>query len=97
MSGMSGEGGRRHLGQTLGMAAAPLFSHDPAAGALPQLLAAIAPQATGGSYWGPSGLLELKGPPKRARIHAHAADPAVAARLWDVSQALTGNPFGDGA
>jgi len=67
----------------------PLMSHSAAAGALPTLLAATAPEAMPGGYYGPSGLFELKGPPGVAAIAPRAQDRAVAARLWDVSEALT--------
>ncbi len=81
----------------LGNAVAPMFSHSAAAGALATLLAATRPDLPHASYWGPTGLLEIKGPPGPANISKRAADPAAAARLWDASQALTDNPFGDGA
>jgi NAD(P)-dependent dehydrogenase (short-subunit alcohol dehydrogenase family) len=68
----------------------PLFAMKPADGALPTLRAATDPAADGGSYWGPSGVFELGGPPAAARISTRAKDEAVAARLWDVSEKLTG-------
>ena len=82
---------------SLGAAVAPLFSQKAAAGAEPTLLAATRPDLPPASYWGPTGAFEIKGPPGPARISDRAADPAAAARLWDVSQALTDNPFGAGA
>jgi len=71
----------------------PLFGMKPAGGALPTLRAATDPAAQGGSYWGPRGLLEISGPPVPARIPKHAQDEAVAARLWQISEALTGVAF----
>ncbi|MFG1422460.1 SDR family oxidoreductase [Roseixanthobacter liquoris] len=71
----------------------PYVSHSAAAGALPTLFAATAPEAVGGGYYGPDWFYELKGPPKAARIMPQAQDRAVAARLWDVSQELTGISF----
>jgi NAD(P)-dependent dehydrogenase (short-subunit alcohol dehydrogenase family) len=68
----------------------PLFAMKPADGALPTLRAATDPAAAGASYWGPSGVLEMSGPPVAARISARAKDQAVAARLWEVSEKLTG-------
>ena len=82
---------------TMGAAVAPLFSHSAAAGALPTLLAATRPDLRPASYWGPTGVFEVKGPPGPAKISKRAADPAAAARLWDASQALTDRPFGEGA
>jgi NAD(P)-dependent dehydrogenase (short-subunit alcohol dehydrogenase family) len=68
----------------------PLVSHSAAQGALPTLFAATSPDATGGAYYGPDWFYELKGPPKRARVMPQANDKQVAARLWDVSERLTG-------
>src|SRR6266481_1566400 len=74
--------------------AAPLFSQSAESGALPTLYAATSPQAEGGGYYGPNGLYELRGPPAPARIMPQARDKAAAAKLWDVSQQLTGASFG---
>jgi NAD(P)-dependent dehydrogenase (short-subunit alcohol dehydrogenase family) len=71
----------------------PLFAMKPADGALPTLRAAVDPAAQSGSYWGPSGLLEMNGPPVAARISKRARDASLAAKLFDVSEALTGVPF----
>ena len=49
-------------------------SHSAADGALPTLYAAVAPQARGSGYYGPSGAFELKGPPKEAFIPPRAKD-----------------------
>jgi len=53
----------------------------------------FASQAKGGGYYGPNWFYELKGPPVPAKIMPQAKDTAVAARLWDVSAALTGVSF----
>ena len=71
----------------------PLFAMPPAAGALPTLRAATDPAAANGSYWGPSGRFEMKGPPVPAHIAAPARAEAVAARLWAISETLTGVVF----
>ncbi len=68
-------------------------SHSAAEGALPTLFAATSPQAEPGGYYGPNWFYELKGPPVPAKIMPQAKDAAVAARLWDVSAALTGVSF----
>ena len=68
---------------------APWASQSAAAGALPQLFAATAPDAQPGGYYGPSRLFELVGPPAPARISQAAQDQAAAKRLWEVSEALT--------
>jgi len=62
-------------------------------GALPTLRAAVDPDAAGGSYWGPSGFRELRGYPAAAKISKGAKDEAVAARLFDESERLTGVSF----
>ncbi|MDQ1091394.1 NAD(P)-dependent dehydrogenase (short-subunit alcohol dehydrogenase family) [Xanthomonas sacchari] len=72
---------------------APWISHSAAAGALPTLYAATAPQAQGGGYYGPDGPFELKGDPAPARIAREARDPQVAARLWEVASTLAGVAF----
>ena len=72
------------------------MSQGAAEGAEPVLLAATRADVAPASYWGPTGLMEMKGPPGRASIARHAADPPAAARLWEVSQQLTDQPFGAG-
>lgn len=69
---------------------APLLSQSAAEGALPTLYAAAAPKARPGGYYGPVGRFELKGPVGEAVIGAQARDAGVAARLWQVSERLTG-------
>ena len=68
----------------------PFISQSAAEGALPTLMAATDPSAVNGGYYGPGGPLEMTGPPKVARVARQAEDKDVAARLWQVSQDLTG-------
>ena len=68
-----------------------LFAQDAAAGALPTLYAAYG-DLPGDTYVGPSGLLQ-HGPPAPCGRSAAARDPAAAARLWTVSEQLTGVTF----
>ncbi|MES2711996.1 MAG: SDR family oxidoreductase [Pseudomonadota bacterium] len=75
---------------------ARLLTHSAAAGALPILYAATASQAQGGSYTGRAWLSEMRGPPAPAKIAPAALEPAVACRLWDVSEAITGCAFPPG-
>ena len=70
--------------------------HSAAAGALPTLMAATAPTNSGAAYFGPAGFLEMQGPPQPAKIAPYALNEQVAARLWTVSEALTGVAFGQG-
>jgi len=69
------------------------LSQDPPDGALPTLFAAVAPTAEPGGYYGPGGLFHLKGAPTVAKIPAAAKDRAVAKRLWDQAERLTGVTF----
>jgi NAD(P)-dependent dehydrogenase (short-subunit alcohol dehydrogenase family) len=71
----------------------PFFSHSAADGALPILLAATAPNVTGGAYFGPRHMREMKGPAGVGAIANRALDPVVAAGLWAASEALTGVRF----
>nr|BFF22746.1 oxidoreductase [Glycomyces mayteni] len=71
----------------------PFTTQSPAAGALPQLRAATAPDAEGGQYFGPDGKEERTGAPVPVRASAEAHDTATARRLWDVSEELTGVRF----
>jgi NAD(P)-dependent dehydrogenase (short-subunit alcohol dehydrogenase family) len=73
--------------------AAPFFGHSAADGARPILFAATSPQAKPGGYYGPGGFGELRGAPAPALIMPRARDAATAARLWDVSEKLTGTSF----
>jgi NAD(P)-dependent dehydrogenase (short-subunit alcohol dehydrogenase family) len=75
----------------------PYFSHSAAEGTLPTLFAATSPEAKDAGYYGPNWFYELKGPPAPAKIMPRAQDAAVAARLWDVSAALTGVSFDQAA
>jgi NAD(P)-dependent dehydrogenase (short-subunit alcohol dehydrogenase family) len=71
----------------------PYISQSAAEGALPTLFAATSPEAKAAGYYGPNGFYELKGLPVPAKIMPQAEDAAAAARLWDVSAALTGVSF----
>ena len=59
-------------------------------GALPGLYAASMPDIEGGAYWGPDGIGEIRGWPKRAALSPHARDAMLAA------QALGGVGEADG-
>ena len=59
-------------------------------GALPTLYAAGVAEVRGGDYVGPDGLGEMWGYPKKVESSARSRDPETAARLWEVSEELTG-------
>jgi hypothetical protein len=67
-----------------------LMAQSAEMGALPLLHAATVPGIRGGSYVGPGGLLEQRGHPTLVKTAAPARDEAVARRLWEVSENLTG-------
>jgi NAD(P)-dependent dehydrogenase (short-subunit alcohol dehydrogenase family) len=67
-----------------------LFAQSDEMGALPQLYAATAPDVRGGEYFGPDGIGEQRGHPKRVGMTAAARDDVTAARLWQMSEDLTG-------
>jgi hypothetical protein len=67
-----------------------LVAQSPAMGALPTLYAATAPEAYGGDYIGPDGFGGWRGHPVRQRSNALSYDAALARRLWEVSEQLTG-------
>lgn len=67
---------------------------QPAAqGALATLFAATSPQAEPGGYYGPDRLSETRGYPAPAKAPPRALDEAVTARLWRVSEDLSGVAF----
>jgi NAD(P)-dependent dehydrogenase (short-subunit alcohol dehydrogenase family) len=84
-----GEPGRGVLYAFAGVAVKLLGQSD-AAGAWPQLYAATMPGVLGGEYFGPGSLGEQRGHPKRVGRTAWASDQASAARLWQLSEELTG-------
>jgi NAD(P)-dependent dehydrogenase (short-subunit alcohol dehydrogenase family) len=71
-------------------ARAARLGQSPEMGALPVLRAATDPAARGGEYYGPRGLTQLAGYPKRVAPSARARDAAVAGKLWAESERLTG-------
>ena len=66
------------------------FIPTPADASRPIVHAALAADVRGGDYYGPSGLLEIGGPPGRARLNPVVHDAATGRRLWTVSETMTG-------
>ena len=62
-------------------------------GTLPVLYAAVEPKVRGADYIGPRGFAEMHGYPGPVRSSRRSQDPAVARRLWEVSEDLTGVRF----
>ena len=67
-----------------------VLAQSDAAGALPSVYAATMPDVASGDYYGPDGPLEMRGAPTRVGRTPAARDAAAAARLWAVSEELTG-------
>ena len=86
----------RHLPEWLMLIAKPLqpfISHSAEKGAQPTLKAALDKELSGGSYIGPDGFREMKGKPAEAEIARQAKNKETAAKLWAVSEDLTGIKF----
>ncbi len=66
------------------------FAQSAAAGALPILYAMTGPKVQGGDFIGPRFLFETRGRPAPAKPAARAKDEEAAARLWALSEQLTG-------
>ena len=67
-----------------------VIGQSDAQGALPSLYAATMPDLPSGTYVGPNGFFEGRGHPKLVSASKAAHDEAVARRLWEVSEELTG-------
>ena len=86
-------GGTSLVARGMGLATR-LFAQPARDGALPTLYAATAADVHGGDYFGPDGSGEMRGHhPKLVQFSAAAHDQAAAARLWAVSEDLTGVTF----
>ncbi len=62
-------------------------------GALPILFAATSPDAVSGGFYGPDGIGQASGYPKRVPPSPAASDPLARQRLWEISEKLTGTRF----
>jgi len=65
------------------------FGQKKEIGALPSLYAATSPDVSGGEYYGPGGLLELRGYPIKVASNALSHDEDAARRLWALSEDMT--------
>lgn len=70
-----------------------LMAQAPAMGALPALYAATSADVAGGDYIGPGGFKELSGYPKKVEPRPEAKDPKLTAKLWSLSEQLTGMKY----
>jgi len=71
----------------------PLFTHHPKEAAKPTLMAALDENVKGGDYYGPQGFNEMKGDPGKARSTGYSKKRDEAAKLWELSEKLTGQEF----
>jgi len=86
-------GGTSLVARGMGLATR-LLAQPARDGALPTLYAATAADVHGGEYFGPDGPGEMRGHhPRLVQFSAAAHDQAAAARLWAVSEELTGVTF----
>jgi len=69
------------------------LSQSAAQGARPILRAATDPNAAGGEYYGPAGRLGMRGHPVTVPSSSCSHDLGAAARLWELSETLTGVRF----
>ena len=86
----NGPGELHGLMRVLGALLQTFASQDAAGGAMPAMLAATGRNVQKLDYYGPSGMMEFKGPPGPVRLPARAKDDWVAQRLWEMSEKLTG-------
>lgn len=70
-----------------------LLAQNATMGALPTLYAATMPEVRGGEFYGPDGLGQLRGHPRRTGSTRASRDVAVAAKLWRKAEELTGVTF----
>lgn len=86
----------RHMNPLIGLLFLPmlLIQNTSAEGALPSLMAATAEDVSGGDYFGPSGFAEMSRSARKVQTVPASRDEADAARLWQVSEELTGVTYG---
>lgn len=70
-----------------------LMSHTPDKACQPSLMAALDSDTKGGDYYGPTGFKNMIGKPAKVTSKLHAQDEAVAKKLWEVTEELTGEKF----
>jgi NAD(P)-dependent dehydrogenase (short-subunit alcohol dehydrogenase family) len=85
--------GPTRLDELLMLVPNKVFAQSDEMGALPTLYAATEPGVEGGTYVGPDGVAGQRGHPTKVSPNAAARDEAVARRLWEVSEEMTGVRF----
>ena len=74
-------------------ALSPVLLHSNAEAARPSLHAALSEDVDGGDYYGPTGLMELRGTVGVARRNPVTGNRDITRRLWTLSEELTGQTF----
>jgi NAD(P)-dependent dehydrogenase (short-subunit alcohol dehydrogenase family) len=85
-----GTDGKASWLETVGTWLSSGLSQSPREGAMPTLFAATSPDASQAGYYGPTGFMEFRGPVGEAKVAMYARDLTSAAKLWGVSETLTG-------
>jgi NAD(P)-dependent dehydrogenase (short-subunit alcohol dehydrogenase family) len=67
-----------------------IFFNNATDGALPTLYAALGEDILGGDYCGPKDMREMRGAPVKVGSNRASRDESAAARLWTLSEAMTG-------
>ena len=57
------------------------------------LFAATNQKATEYIYWGPTGIIEMRGRTGKANINKKAQDKETAKQIWSISEKMTGVKF----
>jgi NAD(P)-dependent dehydrogenase (short-subunit alcohol dehydrogenase family) len=86
----AGPGTGKGIGAVMAPLVIRLVAQSDAQGALPTLYAATSSEVQGGRFYGPHGFKEMRGYPVEVRAEGQACDKVMAARLWQVSEQLTG-------
>ena len=90
-AGVGMQGGSRFFRTLYGLTNR-LVAQSAERGAYPLALAAADPEAKRGTYYGPTGIGDMRGAVGVSKVARHARDEDVAARLWEATEALVG-PF----
>lgn len=69
------------------------FFQEQKMGALPEIRAAVDLNVKGGEYYGPDGFMEMKGFPVKVKSNQLSHNLEDAAKLWEVSEKITGVKF----
>lgn len=81
------------VGKFIMQASNALFAQPAEMGAFPQLYAATMPDVQGGDYYGPDRMGQSRGHPMKVGSNRASRDADVAARLWSLSERLTGTAY----